>query len=611
MQEPDLRRLRVLAVVGAVALLVAGCDTSDVSPSLQPGDSGETQAPAASQAQAPSASAAPADLSGGTITILMDRDQWDQLDPQRVYGGPDLAFLGATMHRSLVTYRYSPDAAVANTLEPDMATDTGTANADATEWSFTLRDGLTFQDGSPITCEDVAYGTSRTFATDVISGGPMYQIRYLDIPINDDGTSQYPGPYKATADQQALYDNAVSCDGNTITFKLNQPVADFNYATTLGFNPVPKAADTGETYGDQVVSSGPYQIESYNPGVGGKMVLVRNPNWDPASDPVRRAYPDKWEIDLGLNPKVIDQRLMASEGDDAYAIQRGNVQPENLATVYADPTTPTPDFVDRAVSAVGPYAGVYWVDVQKVPNVKIRQAMAVALDRAAIRLTAGGVFAGDLGDGLIPPSLGEGYAPTGMWDGLLGQAIPDNGDPEYAKQLIQASGEAAPHLTWDYPTNPIQDKEAVIVKASLEKAGFQIDLNPVVGPEYIGVLFARTAHEFGWGGWGPDWPNASTIIPPLTTPTGGYDISRVCDPTCSAADDPDWLTKVDAALSELDLPTQARLWQDLNTEAMEKVFGIPTTFIRSQYLAGTRVKPVYNWAPYGTWPYGELYVVKD
>ncbi len=340
-----------------------------------------------------------------------------------------------------------------------MATDTGTANADATEWSFTLRDGLTFQDGSPITCADIAYGISRTFATDVINQGPTYQIQYLDIPTKDDGTSQYPGPYKATADQQALFDKAVTCDGNTITFHLNQSVADFNYTTTLGFNPVPNpkdhpGVDTGETYGDNPVSSGPYQIDSYTTGNGGKMVLVRNPNWDPASDPVRGAYPDKWEIDFGIDPKVMDQRLMASEGDDAYAVQYGNIQPENLATVFADEKTVNPDYVGRAFSDYDPYARYYFIDVNKVPNVKIRQAMAVALDRAAIRTNSGGAFAGDLGDGVIKPNLGDQYAPTGMWTDLFGQAIPDNGDPELRQAAHRRVRRGVPEPDLGLPADP-------------------------------------------------------------------------------------------------------------------------------------------------------------
>ena len=82
---------------------------------------------------------------------------------------------------------------------PDLATDTGQSNEDATEWSFTLKDGPVWQDGKPITCEDFKYGVSRTFATDVITGGPNYILGYLDIPEDADGrrSTRAPTPVRA------------------------------------------------------------------------------------------------------------------------------------------------------------------------------------------------------------------------------------------------------------------------------------------------------------------------------------------------------------------------------------------------------------------------------
>src|SRR5437588_999491 len=272
----------------------------------------------------------------GTIYVLTQNEQWDQIDPQRLITPEDVAFFGSTIYRSLEGYAYSPDTPAATSLTPDLATDQGSHNASATQWSFTLRDGVTWQDGSPVTCEDVKYGVSRTFATDVINQGPTYAIAYLDIPTLKDGTSAYKGPYKKTG--QDLYDKAVTCDGSKVTFNLNKPVPDFNFTVTLAFSPVRQKDDTGETYGQPghlVVSDGPYMVQSYATGNGGKMVLVRNPKWDPKSDPYRPAYPDKWEVDFGIDTKVMDQRLMASAGNDQFAIQYGNIQPENMATIFS------------------------------------------------------------------------------------------------------------------------------------------------------------------------------------------------------------------------------------------------------------------------------------
>jgi peptide/nickel transport system substrate-binding protein len=63
---------------------------------------------------------------------------------------------------------------------------------------------------------------SRTFAVDVITDGPTYSISYLEIPEdeNSDNGTLYPVPYTASPEQQAEFDKAVTCDGNTITFNL-------------------------------------------------------------------------------------------------------------------------------------------------------------------------------------------------------------------------------------------------------------------------------------------------------------------------------------------------------------------------------------------------------
>ena len=183
-------------------------------------------------------------------------------------------------------------------------------------------------------------------------------------------------------------------------------------------NPVDHpGVDTGETYvGDAVWSNGPYKITDLHPGEGGMLILERNENWKRESDDYRGAYPDKWQVDFGLDLKVIDQRLMQSTGNDAFAIDYGGVQPENLTTVFADSHTAKAQFEGRAFSDFDPYTRYYWINKATVTNLKIRQAMAVALDREAIRLNAGGDFVGDFADGAIKPNIGQDYAPTDFWN---------------------------------------------------------------------------------------------------------------------------------------------------------------------------------------------------
>jgi peptide/nickel transport system substrate-binding protein len=580
--------LRAAAVASLAAMVLAACGG---------GSSGD----AGNDGSSNSGSNTP--QKGGTLTMLSLNQEFTDLDPQRAYTGEDISMLNAWMTRSLTAYKISRDEKEQSKLVPDMATDTGTALNGGKDWEFTLRDGMKWQDGSPVTCEDLKYGVSRTFATDVIVGGPTYAIQYLDIPQDADGNSVYKGPYVTKGNDTAAFDKAVVCEGQKITFHLNKPIGDFNYAVTLGFGAVPKAADTGEKYTREIQSNGPYKIQEYTKG--NQMVLVRNENWSPDTDKYRPAYPDKIVVKFGLDQSVIDQRIIADSGADQQAIMRESLLSSDLATVFNDPR-----YADRRVEAFSPFVIYRVIDVKKVPNLKQRQAIAVALDRAQLRKIAGGTFAGDIADGVIKPNLALDYAPSGMWDGMYGKTIPDSGDPEYAKQLIQESGEPMPTITYSYSQNPDADKAAASIKASLGKAGINVKLNPIEASAYYTTIFnPDRATELMNNGWGPDWPNASTVIPPLFTPNGGWDVGEVNDKAYNA--------KVNEALSETDRNKQADMWKALNKEAMEQAWVVPTLFEKDLRLGGSKIKSasgkngaLYIGGAAGTWPYNDMYVVQ-
>jgi len=571
---------KAAAIAAASALLLAACGGSS--------GGGGTGASGDAEGMEPTA--------GGTLTFLTVSEQFNHLDPQRNYTGEDLAFAAGYLNRTLVQYALSPDDNEAGTLVPDMATDTGTATEEGKVWSFTLKDGMKFQDGTPITCAEVKYGVSRTFATDIITDGPTYAISMLDIPKDDDGSSAYKGPYDGTG--QDLYDQAVTCsdDNMTITFNLAQPVSDFNYTTTLSaFSPVPEAADTGEKYDDNVVSSGPYQIEEYNKGTNLK--LVRNPEWDPATDDYRKAYPDEIVVNFAVPTSVSSQRLIADSGDDQTMTTKGLViDPAQLATVFNDPK-----FEDRRFDAYDPYVRYFAINTEAVPNLDHRKAIAAAFPRADLLTISGGTFAGDLADGVIKPNLAIDYQPSEMWSGLLGADIPDNGDPELAKQFIADSGEPMPKITVDYPKTETNDKAAGAIVTALQAAGIDVTANPIDAGGYYGVVMdPEKAGSLISGGWGPDWLNASTVIPELFTPIGGFNLSLW--------DDPEYTKKSDEAKLIADRDEQGQAWAELNKEAMAQVLVVPTRFGKMQGMIGSKVGNAYPWAPYGSWPYANMYV---
>jgi peptide/nickel transport system substrate-binding protein len=373
-------------------------------------------------------------------------------------------------------------------------------------------------------------------------------------------------------------------------------VTDFNDVVTLQeFAAVPTSITAGDDYSPNVQSNGPYMIQTYETGPGGKLALVRNPNWSKASDPYRSALPDAWVMEFGIEKSAIDERVIQDSGDDQYALTL------NLTSALLPPEFNDPALASRRVNMYDPFLRYTAVNAQLLPDIKVRQAIGVALDREALRQYSGGEFAGDLADGVVTPNIGIDYAPTGLWEGLLGQPVPPSGDPEFARKLLAEAGVKDLTITLDYSQSQEDDPVAAIYVESLKRAGIKVKLNPIEPGQYYGSII-EGGNELMIGGWGPDWSNASSVIPRLLTVAGGWDLSQVDDKAFNA--------KVGAALVEPDRSVQATMWQQLNTEAARNMWVIPTLFEKEQRLAGSKVGPLYITPSYGAWPYAAMYAVR-
>lgn len=548
----------------------------------------------------------------GTLTYLTKSEAWTHADPQRNYTGQHIAWFSSYLQRTLTTYERAPGAAGSNVV-PDLATDTGRPSNENKTWEFTLRDGVTFEDGSAITCDDIKYGVSRTFATDVIVDGPTYAIGMLDIPSAADGSSVYKGPYATKDNDTAAFDKAITCseDNKTITFNLKRSVGDFNYTTTyLAFGPVPKALDKGDQYDLTPVSSGPYKIEKYV--AKDEMVLVRNENWNKDSDPVRanRAFPDKIVVRFGLAEEVLNQLVMSDSDKTAFSLDA--LLPTNLPTIFDDNGAPKAEWKDRSYNVYDPYVTYAAVNVKKLSCLPIRQALYYARDwNAIIKIAGGRAFNGDPADGVIKPLMGLDYAKvTGYedWspDGNIAkaQALMDQAKktcPEiYARATDPKRG-----LTFDSGDSETSKKTSAVWIDSAKKIGVTIKFNFIEpGKYYAIVLDATKQGDISAGGWAPDWANASTVIPELFTKEGGFPMSQNWDDPAYKA----FKAKVVIALSEPDRKKQGIMWAELNQYAMEQMWVIPGTFTKSQDVWGSGLGGVFFWEPQGTASFGDIYI---
>ena len=454
-----------------------------------------------------------------------------------------------------------------------------------------------------MTCADIAYGVSRTFAAEVTAGeGPMYAVSYLDIPDGDsDFGSAYPGPWLADADQQALFDKAVACDGKTITFTLKSPVADFNYTVgLLAFAPVPKAQDTADQYGLKPFSNGPFKIESYEEGK--ELVLVRNENWNKDSDPVREPHVDKIIWQFGLDEAVIDERMIADAGDDKNAIVYGGILPENLQTVFSDDS-----FKDRRTDGFDGFVSYTMFNVESVNCLEVRQAVWLALDREALRTAAGGPFTGEFAKSFVAPLLATDYAPAKLVDGLNEDGTPN---VEAAKAKLEEAKTACPDvyakatedgLRFDHPDTATWQKNIAIWIESLGAAGIKIIDNPIEASKYYATINGDRG-DLMRSGWAADWANASTVIPELFGEGGGFNYHN----NEKDAAFPAFQEKVDQAKAETDRQKQADLWKELNQYVIDQVWSIPGSATKSQNLVGSNVRLGYQWLPFGWYNLGGI-----
>jgi peptide/nickel transport system substrate-binding protein len=482
-------RKRVFAATAAISLAagLAACGGSSDSDGT-PGTGGGTEAGAA----------------GGTLNYLIFAPI-EHVDPQRIYVGRDITNFSRTVYRQLVTFPISTDAKVSNTPVADLATDTGTSTEGGKVWSFTVKDGVKWEDGQPIKCEDFAYGASRVFATDVITGGPNYLLSYLDIPTDKKtGLPAYDGPYKG--DGQDLFDKAVTCDGNTITYKFNKPWPDFPLAIAAlhMMDPYRKDKDQGDKSNFQIFSNGPYKLDgAWDKNKGA--TLVRNDQYDKATDDpknTRQALPDKIVFNIGQTTETIYDQLIADTGDAQTAVTGQRVPPAYFNQIQGA-------VADRATLEASPYVDYLVPNFRRLKDAKVREALKVATNAQAWIDAGGGEKAFGPAESIVNPAV-VGYQANPAFSG------PQEGDPAAAKKLLEEAGVSLPYpITFTYPKTDTADKQAAALKETWDEAGFKVTLDGLGDTYYDVIQKPDKKSDVMWGGWGSDWPSAITVTAPL------------------------------------------------------------------------------------------------
>ncbi|MFE0338973.1 ABC transporter substrate-binding protein [Streptomyces sp. NPDC058955] len=392
---------------------------------------------------------------GGEVTVL------GTLPPQYsplTYAprAPSVGQLRLLLFRALTGYRRTEKGQL---LVGDLATDPGRTEDSGLTWTFTLKEGMRYEDGSAVVAADL--------------------VRAHDLVLRDpDGREEETGRANSLAVLLgATVEKVEAPDARTVVYRLRK--ADTGFPHLLAGppgSPVPPGDARKGTKAAPRLASGPYRVEK-SPEVDGDEapVLARNPHWDAASDPIRSAFPDRYRFEI-----------QESSGD------------ELARQVASSPANRPAIALDEGVGADASASGLrteragdgrllfYVVNTRAVKDKAVRQALAQAFPHRDV-IDAHNT---DEGSDLLAPQTRlltpgiRGHRP----DGTTGRAGPTgNGDLERARATLEGANRTEYPVTIAYSRNDTADQfRAEALAAGLGRAGFEATAKELPGDAFTG-----------------------------------------------------------------------------------------------------------------------------
>lgn len=559
-----MKRNRTMAVIAAGAVLTMGaaaCSSSKAkTPSNGSGSGGGKASQGAYNAGVGKVFNA-SDQKGGTLRFANSGD-WDSLDPADTYYGFSWNFI-RNYGRSLTVFKSAPGSGGA-VVVPDLAESLGKPSDNAKTWTYKIRKGVKFEDGSVVTSKDVKYAVERSLDKTVFPDGPTYFNDFLDL-------QGYTTPYKDTDPNKLGLKAIETPDDQTIIFHLKKPFSGFDYFAQLPSTmPVPRAKDNGSKYKQHVVSTGPYMFQTNN--LGKNFTMVRNPNYDPATDPDsgRKPLVEKMEVALNVNSDDIDSRLLA--GDLDVSIEGTGVGAATQGKVLSDPAIKAK--ADSAANA-RLWFTVLNTDVAPLDNVHCRKAVLYAADKTGYQRAYGGSVGGDIATNLMPPLI-PGFKKIDLYEAT---SKPD-GDTTKAKNELKQCGQPSGFSTnISYRVErPKEKATAEALQASLARVGIKLTIKGYPKGDYAALYAGKPdyskANKLGLKiyGWGADWPDGFGFLDQIVDsriirPTGGNTNLGIKVPAADAL--------LDKALQTTEKTAREKIWGQIDQVVMENASVLP------------------------------------
>jgi peptide/nickel transport system substrate-binding protein len=393
------------------------------------------------------------------------------------------------------------------------------------------------------------------------------------------GGADYKGPYTSKEKPGTIF-KAIKVDGNKITINMAKPFPDMPYWGTFPANgPVPLDAKTSDprTYKKHPWSTGPYMIKTFN--LSKELVLVKNPYWDPATDPARTQYPDGYDFKLQTQTEKTDQIMLADTGDGQTTLTYDDLlAPDYQQLKQKDPSR---------LTLGGSPCTYYWApDNRQITDKKVREALSWAYPYKNVILASGSIPNVNAipATNLMPPGL-PGRTPYNV-TGRQGF----ESDPAKAKALLKEADAMGYEIKFLFRTDdPISVKGKDAIVRGLTEAGFKATPVPTTTANYVAARDNTTEDiNVRSAGWCSDWPSGSTWLPTVLGSTHP-DTSKSFGANYSAFGNKAADNQMEA-IQKLPLEQQAAAWNDLDKQIATKYFPLfPTYYTGVAQAHGSRI----------------------
>ena len=462
-----------------------------------------------------------------------------------------------------------------------------TVSDDGLVWTFTMRDGLKWSDGSDLTAKDFEYSFKRLAAPDTAAPYAETVVGMIDGYADATGNPDADGNTTTEPDFDAL--NVVASeDGKTLTVTLSYPCAYFDkLAAFAAMSPVQQATveangDAWCTAPDTYVCNGPYYISEWVPSE--RIVLAKNPN-----------YVGGWDSSKIVSDTIT--LLLLEDSSAAYAAYNsGEAQlVKDVPTDEIPSLTKAEDGGDFYVDTI---LGTYYISLndQKEPftDPNVRKALSLAIDRDYVANT--------IMQGTYTPAynmVGPGIVDeSGMFydnanDGKTYISDDYEANLEAAKQALAdagyPNGEGFP--TIEYSTNDAgyHTPVAEYLQQAWGELGITVNINKV---EWASFTPLRRAGDYdaSRNGWVMDYNDPSNMLELFTTSNGNNDGKY------SSAD-------FDAAVEASKVADKSVHFQKLHEAEdilMNDYACIPVAYYNDFWLQSPSLKGTWH-SPYGYW----------